>query len=79
MYIFLKYPRYGNFNAVKGVSFHVKSGECFGLLGVNGAGKTSCFQMLTGENPITSGNAYIKGWSVKTNWRQVRIVETSHL
>ncbi|PAV85033.1 hypothetical protein WR25_04476 isoform B [Diploscapter pachys] len=61
---------YGDFNAVKGVSFHVKSGECFGLLGVNGAGKTSCFQMLTGENPITSGNAYIKGWSVKTNWRQ---------
>ncbi|KJH41796.1 ABC transporter, ATP-binding protein [Dictyocaulus viviparus] len=49
---------YGNFNAVKGVTFHVKMGECFGLLGVNGAGKTSTFQMLTGENDISDGDAY---------------------
>ncbi|CAI5452156.1 unnamed protein product [Caenorhabditis angaria] len=61
---------YGNFNAVKGVNFHLKSKECFGLLGVNGAGKTSTFQMLTGENSITSGDAFVNGWSVKNNWRE---------
>ncbi|CAB3398654.1 unnamed protein product [Caenorhabditis bovis] len=61
---------YGNFNAVKGVNFHVGKRECFGLLGVNGAGKTSTFQMLTGENSISSGDAYINGWSVKNHWRE---------
>uniref|UniRef100_A0A0K0DQL5 ABC transporter domain-containing protein n=1 Tax=Angiostrongylus cantonensis TaxID=6313 RepID=A0A0K0DQL5_ANGCA len=49
---------YGDFNAVKGVTFHVKTGECFGLLGVNGAGKTSTFQMLTRENDIDDGDAF---------------------
>lgn len=38
---------YGNFNAVKGVNFHVNIGDCFGLLGVNGAGKTSTFQVFS--------------------------------
>ncbi|CAJ0597120.1 unnamed protein product [Cylicocyclus nassatus] len=61
---------YGDFNAVKGVTFHVKQGGCFGLLGVNGAGKTSTFQMLTGENGISDGDAFVNGWSVKTHWRE---------
>ncbi|CAD5222390.1 unnamed protein product [Bursaphelenchus xylophilus] len=61
---------YGNFRAVKEVNFHVTEKDCFGLLGVNGAGKTSTFQMITGENKITSGNAYIQGHSVKTEWRE---------
>ncbi|XGW15123.1 hypothetical protein V3C99_000981 [Haemonchus contortus] len=61
---------YGDFNAVKGVTFHVRTGECFGLLGVNGAGKTSTFQMLTGENDITEGDAFVNGWSVKTDWKK---------
>lgn len=34
--------------SVDGISFGVKSGECFGLLGLNGAGKTTVFKMLTG-------------------------------
>lgn len=50
--------------AVKRVSFGIKNGECFGLLGVNGAGKTSTFKMLCGEHPITSGDAHIEGYSV---------------
>ena len=36
--------------AVDQLTFGVKRGECFGLLGVNGAGKTSTFKMLTGKN-----------------------------
>uniref|UniRef100_A0A914E5T5 ABC transporter domain-containing protein n=2 Tax=Acrobeloides nanus TaxID=290746 RepID=A0A914E5T5_9BILA len=61
---------YNDFYAVKGLSFHVNNGDCFGLLGVNGAGKTSTFQMLTGENVIDKGNAYIQGFDVTTQWRE---------
>lgn len=35
--------------------------QCFGLLGVNGAGKTSTFKMLTGDSIVTSGEAYLAG------------------
>lgn len=39
----------------------VPQGQCFGMLGVNGAGKTTMFKMLTGALNITEGDAYIKG------------------
>lgn len=45
--------------------------ECFGLLGVNGAGKTSTFKMLTGDHRISSGEAYVRGISLKTNMSEV--------
>ena len=54
------------------LSLGIPRQECFGLLGVNGAGKTSTFKMLTGDEMITSGNAYLGGFSVKTNISQVR-------
>ena len=40
---------------MQGLSFGVKQGECFGLLGINGAGKTTSFRMLTGDETPTSG------------------------
>ncbi|CAH0590016.1 unnamed protein product [Chrysodeixis includens] len=52
-------------NAVKGVSFSVKKGECFGLLGVNGAGKSTTFKMLTAEESATRGNIYGNGYHLK--------------
>merc|ERR1712159_383046 len=52
--------------AVRCVSFSVKRGECFGLLGHNGAGKTTAINMLTGLFPPTSGNAYVGGKSIKS-------------
>ena len=39
--------KYGNFTAVKDISFHVKEGELFGFLGINGAGKSTTIHMLT--------------------------------
>ncbi|XP_045777399.1 phospholipid-transporting ATPase ABCA1-like isoform X2 [Maniola jurtina] len=48
-------------NAVRGVNFSVKQGECFGLLGVNGAGKSSTFKMLTGIECTTRGTIYADG------------------
>jgi len=40
---------YGDVTAVKSISFGLEYGECFALLGVSGAGKTTLFKCLTGE------------------------------
>lgn len=48
------------FVAVKDVYFTVRAGECFGLLGVNGAGKSTCFRMLTGDLLPTDGSSLIQ-------------------
>lgn len=50
---------FGSLVAVDDVSFRVQQRECFGLLGVNGAGKTTIFRMLTGDVCPTSGDAFI--------------------
>lgn len=42
----------------------MKSGECFGLLGINGSGKSTTFKMLTGEISMTDGDAYVNNHSV---------------
>lgn len=55
---------YGNNRAVNNLTFGVQKGECFGLLGVNGAGKTSTFDILTGVNFATKGSAKIGGKDV---------------
>jgi ATP-binding cassette subfamily A (ABC1) protein 3 len=47
--------------AVDNLSFGVKKGEVFGLLGVNGAGKSTTFKMLAGEIISTSGECYFMG------------------
>ncbi|XP_053900841.1 glucosylceramide transporter ABCA12 [Malaclemys terrapin pileata] len=46
--------------AVKNVSIGIPAGECFGLLGVNGAGKTTIFKMLTGDIGATSGRLRVR-------------------
>jgi ABC-2 type transport system ATP-binding protein len=53
--------RFGDFYAVKGVSFDVKRGEIFGLLGANGAGKSTTFRMLCGLLPLTEGGVRVAG------------------
>uniref|UniRef100_A0A4X2KJM6 ATP binding cassette subfamily A member 7 n=1 Tax=Vombatus ursinus TaxID=29139 RepID=A0A4X2KJM6_VOMUR len=50
--------------AVDHVCVGIPPGECFGLLGVNGAGKTSTFRMVTGDTPISGGEAILMGCSI---------------
>ncbi|XP_055533387.1 phospholipid-transporting ATPase ABCA3-like [Wyeomyia smithii] len=58
---------YKSFLAVNQLSVSVEHSQCFGLLGINGAGKTSTFKMLTGDEDISSGDAWVNGFSLKTN------------
>ena len=53
--------------AVNQLCLDVTKGECFGLLGVNGAGKSTTFKMLTGDIPISSGDALLNQMSAKTD------------
>jgi ABC-2 type transport system ATP-binding protein len=53
--------RYGKLEAVRGITFEVNHGEMFGLIGPDGAGKTSTFQILAGVMEATAGSANILG------------------
>ncbi|XP_056274461.1 ATP-binding cassette sub-family A member 2 isoform X1 [Pseudoliparis swirei] len=59
-----KSRKMGRILAVDRLCLGVRPGECFGLLGVNGAGKTSSFKMLTGDECTTGGDAFIAGNSI---------------
>ena len=58
---------FGDFVAVKGVSFTVGEGEVLGFLGPNGAGKSTTMRMITGFLPPTSGTAVIDGHDITTD------------
>ena len=53
--------RFGDFYAVKNINFDVQRGEVFGLLGANGAGKSTTFRMLCGLLPVTAGEVAVAG------------------
>ncbi|XP_078010201.1 phospholipid-transporting ATPase ABCA7-like isoform X1 [Phascolarctos cinereus] len=53
--------------AVDHVCMGIPPGECFGLLGVNGAGKTSVFRMVTGDTPVSGGEAILMGCSIQND------------
>src|SRR6266508_4190301 len=55
------WKKYGDTEAVRGISFDVHKGEIFGLIGPDGAGKTSTFQILAGVMEASSGDADVLG------------------
>ena len=57
--------RFGDFVAVNDVSFHVARGEIFGLLGANGAGKSTTFRMLCGLLPPSEGSLRVAGFDLR--------------
>ncbi len=57
--------RFGDFVAVDHISFTVHRGEVFGLLGANGAGKSTTFRMLCGLLPASGGALRVAGYDLR--------------
>jgi ABC-2 type transport system ATP-binding protein len=64
--------RYGDVVAVDGLTLHVRRGECFGLLGPNGGGKTTTIEILEGLIAPDAGHVEILGLTWKADERELR-------
>ncbi|MGE0450098.1 MAG: ATP-binding cassette domain-containing protein [Vicinamibacterales bacterium] len=64
--------RFGDIVAVNGMSIQVEAGRTCGLLGSNGAGKTTAIKMLTTLLPPTSGTATVAGFDIRRESSRVR-------
>jgi len=63
---------YGDTVALKDISFSVGKGELFGLIGPDGAGKTSLIRILTSVLLPDEGNAKMEGFDVVKEYKQIR-------
>lgn len=63
---------YGDITAVDDITIHVRKGQLFGLIGPDGAGKTSLFRMLTSLLIPDEGSAVINGYDTVKDYRKVR-------
>ncbi len=63
---------YNNVKALKKVSFNVKDGQLFGLIGPDGAGKTSLFRILTTLLITSEGKASIDNFDTVKNYKEIR-------
>ena len=66
--------RYGGVEALKGVSLTVNQGEIFGLIGPDGAGKTTLFRILATLILADAGSAAVEGHDVRTELRAIRSI-----
>jgi ABC-2 type transport system ATP-binding protein len=64
--------QFGGFKAVDQITFDVDSGEIFGFLGANGAGKTTAMRMLCGLSYPTSGEATVAGFNVYKQQEKIK-------
>ena len=64
--------RYGDFIAANEITFEVYSGEIFGFLGANGAGKTTAMKMLCGLSTPSSGDAMIAGFDIYSQTENIK-------
>jgi len=67
---------YGDVKALDGLSFNVQKGSIFGLLGVNGAGKSTILSILNGLNSYESGSVSVNGLDLKTNLKEIRAISS---
>src|SRR5208337_4751700 len=63
---------YGNFVAIRDVSFKAERGQILGFLGPNGAGKTTTMRIITGFMPATSGTVLVDGLDIFKESLQAR-------
>jgi len=64
--------KYGEVEALRDVSFSVNEGEIFGLIGPDGAGKTTLFRILTTLIRANSGSASVDGLDVVKDYKEIR-------
>lgn len=64
--------KYGKVDALRGVSFEVSRGEIFGVIGADGAGKTTLIRILTTLLLADRGSAEVDGFDVVSQYRQIR-------
>ena len=65
---------YGNVRALEDISFEAERGEMFGLIGPDGAGKSTLFRILTTLLLADSGSAYIDGRDVVREYKKIRSI-----
>lgn len=63
---------YGSTQALQEINLHIESGELFGLIGPDGAGKTTLFRVLATLLLADSGRATVAGWDVVKDLRKIR-------
>lgn len=63
---------YGDFHAIKDVSFEIERGEVFGFVGPNGAGKSTAIRAILGLLQVSSGSAEVLGQDILKNGDKVR-------
>lgn len=66
--------QYNKTAAVKGLCFVVKQYECFGILGLEGAGKSTVVKILIGDVTMTAGDAWVDGCNVQTEQHRLKNV-----
>lgn len=54
--------------ALSNLTLSVRAGECFGLLGTNGAGKSTTFALLTGQYPVSRNHLFLNGVDLSQYW-----------
>lgn len=64
--------RYGSLTAVENITFEVRRGELFGLIGPDGAGKTTLFRLLTTLLDPDEGRVVVDGLDIVTQYREIR-------
>jgi len=63
---------FGEFRAVDNISFIIKIGETFAILGENGAGKSTTMRMISCRSPLTAGELSVGGFNGRVDDREIR-------
>ena len=66
------YKSYRDRRVVENLNFLIREGECYALLGPDGAGKSSVFRMIYGGSPISQGEIFVLGLNVRRNVSAVK-------
>lgn len=66
------YGKSGKINALNGISFNVNDGDIFGVIGPDGAGKSTLFRILASLIMPDSGTAIMNGYDVVKDYRKIR-------